>query len=85
MKSLAGTETDPIASTAGYATTADLSQYATDADVSANTDAIAAALQAASDEIETQSDMWADADYRKQLIRSLGAEVVATAFARAAS
>ena len=50
-----------------------------------DTDAIAAALQAASDEIETQSDMWADADYRKQLIRSLGAEVVATAFARAAS
>ena len=38
-----------------------------------------------SDEIETQSDMWADSDYRKQLIRSLGAEVVATAFARAAS
>ncbi len=47
-------------------------------------DAIAAALQAASDEIETQSDMWADADYRKQLIRSLGADVVASAFARAA-
>ena len=45
---------------------------------------IASALQAASDEIETQSDMWADADYRKQLIRSLGAEVVATAFSRAA-
>ncbi len=50
-----------------------------------DSDAIAAALQAASDEIETQSDMWADADYRTQLIRSLGAEVVATAFARAAS
>ena len=47
-------------------------------------DGIAAALQAGSDEIETQSDMWADSDYRKQLIRSLGAEVVATAFARAA-
>ncbi len=47
-------------------------------------DAIAAALQAASDEIETQSDMWADADYRKQLIRSLGADAVASAFARAA-
>ncbi len=48
-------------------------------------DAIASALQAASDETETQSDMWADADYRKQLIRSLGADVVASAFARAAS
>ncbi len=47
-------------------------------------DAIASALQAASDETETQSDMWADADYRKQLIRSLGADVVASAFARAA-
>ena len=46
-------------------------------------DGIIAALQAASDEIETQSDMWADADYRKLLIRSLGAEVVASAFARA--
>lgn len=46
-------------------------------------DAIAEALQAASDEIETQSDMWADTDYRKQLIRSLGAEVVASAFSRA--
>ena len=46
-------------------------------------DAIAEALQAASDQIETQSDMWADADYRKQLIRSLGAEVVASAFSRA--
>ncbi len=48
-------------------------------------DAIAAVLQATSDEIETQSDMWADSDYRKQLIRSLGAEVVASAFARAAN
>jgi len=45
---------------------------------------IAGALQASSDEIETQSDMWADSDYRKQLIRSLGDEVVNTAFARAA-
>jgi len=50
-----------------------------------DTDSIAAALQAGSDEIETQSDMWADSDYRKQLIRSLGTEVVSTAFARAAS
>ena len=50
-----------------------------------DSDAIAAALQAASDEIETQSDMWADSDYRKLLIRSLGAEVIASAFARAAT
>ena len=45
---------------------------------------IAAALAKAADEIETQEDLWADSDYRKQLIRSLGAEVTATAFARAA-
>ena len=44
---------------------------------------IAAALDAAAGEIETQGDLWADPDYRKQLIRSLGAEVAATAFARA--
>lgn len=44
---------------------------------------IAAALDAAAGEIETQGDLWADPDYRKQLIRSLGAEVTATAFARA--
>lgn len=49
-----------------------------------DSDGIAAALQAASDETETQSDMWADADYRKLLIRSLGADVAASAFARAA-
>ena len=45
---------------------------------------IAAALDAAAGEIETQGDLWADSDYRKQLIRSLGAEVTASAFARAA-
>ena len=44
---------------------------------------IAAALDAAAGEIETQGDLWADPDYRKQLIRALGAEVTATAFARA--
>ena len=48
-------------------------------------DGIAAAMDAAAAEIETQEDLWADSDYRKQLIRSLGAEVTATAFARAAS
>ena len=49
-----------------------------------NADGIAGALQAASDEIETQSDMWASSDYRKLLIRTLGNEVISTAFARAA-
>ncbi len=44
---------------------------------------IATALAAAADEAETQDDMWADSAYRKQLIRSLGKEVVASAFARA--
>jgi carbon-monoxide dehydrogenase medium subunit len=47
-------------------------------------DGIAAAMDAAAAEIETQADLWADSDYRKQLIRSLGAEVTASAFARAA-
>ena len=47
-------------------------------------DGIAAAMDAAAAEIETQEDLWADSDYRKLLIRSLGAEVAATAFARAA-
>ncbi|MFO1351074.1 MAG: FAD binding domain-containing protein [Gammaproteobacteria bacterium] len=46
-------------------------------------DAIAMAMSAAADEIDTQSDHWADGAYRKQLIRTLGAEVVASAFARA--
>jgi CO/xanthine dehydrogenase FAD-binding subunit len=44
---------------------------------------IAKALAAAAAAAETQDDMWADGAYRKQLIRSLGKEVVASAFARA--
>ena len=36
-------------------------------------DGIAAAMDAAAAEIETQEDLWADSDYRKLLIRSLGA------------
>ena len=56
------------------------------AGVAADDDAgIAAAMDAAAGEIETQGDLWADSDYRKQLIRSLGAEVAASAFARAAA
>lgn len=46
-------------------------------------DAIAKAAQAAAGEIATQDDHWADAAYRKQLIGTLGAEVIGTAFARA--
>jgi aerobic carbon-monoxide dehydrogenase medium subunit len=44
---------------------------------------ISAAMDAAAEELETQDDLWADTAYRKQLIRSLGAEVAASAFARA--
>jgi carbon-monoxide dehydrogenase medium subunit len=46
-------------------------------------DAIAQAMAAAAEAADTHSDMSADADYRRQLIRSLGCEVAATAFARA--
>ena len=45
---------------------------------------LAAALDKAASEIETQSDHWADSTYRKNLIRTLGADVLASAFARAA-
>ena len=48
-----------------------------------STSAIAAAMDAAANATATQSDHTADAEYRKQLIRTLGAEVAATAFARA--
>ncbi len=44
---------------------------------------IAAAADAASADIDTQSDQWADAHYRKVLIAALTRDVVATAFARA--
>ena len=46
--------------------------------------AIASAMAAAADEIDTEDDMWADAEYRKVLIRSLGQRMVGTAFGRAA-
>jgi carbon-monoxide dehydrogenase medium subunit len=46
--------------------------------------AIRAAMAAAADEIDTQGDLWADAEYRKQLIRTLGEDVVQTALTRAA-
>ncbi|MBV8455589.1 MAG: hypothetical protein JO122_03115, partial [Acetobacteraceae bacterium] len=44
---------------------------------------LGAAMAEAAEELETQGDLWADAGYRKQLIRSLGAEMAASAFARA--
>jgi carbon-monoxide dehydrogenase medium subunit len=37
----------------------------------------------AAEEIETQSDLWAGSDYRKVLVRSIGLDVIARAFARA--
>ncbi|MCB1748067.1 MAG: FAD binding domain-containing protein [Gammaproteobacteria bacterium] len=45
--------------------------------------AIAVAMDAIAESVETQSDQSADADYRRQLIRSVGREVAARAFARA--
>jgi carbon-monoxide dehydrogenase medium subunit len=46
--------------------------------------AISEATETAAAATETQSDMWADAEYRKKLIGILAHEVVTTAFARAA-
>jgi carbon-monoxide dehydrogenase medium subunit len=45
--------------------------------------AIDAAMTAIAEQADTHSDMSADADYRKQLIRTIGREVGASAFARA--
>jgi carbon-monoxide dehydrogenase medium subunit len=47
-------------------------------------DALARAFGALADDVEAQSDKWASEAYRRQLIRTLGAEVAAAAFARAA-
>ncbi len=44
---------------------------------------IASAMDAAATSVETHSDHWADATYREQLVRSVGAEVAAMAFQRA--
>ena len=46
-------------------------------------ESIAAAMNAVVAEVETHSDHWADAAYREQLIRSIGTDVAALAFARA--
>ena len=52
--------------------------------VSANDVTAIGAADAAAAGTKTQGDMWADADYRKQLIATLSREVIGTAFARAA-
>jgi carbon-monoxide dehydrogenase medium subunit len=44
---------------------------------------ISEAAETTAESIETQSDMWAGAEYRKKLIETLAHEVIATAFARA--
>jgi carbon-monoxide dehydrogenase medium subunit len=49
----------------------------------ADASAISNAAETAAASTETQSDIWADAEYRKKLIETLGREVLATAFARA--
>jgi len=48
-------------------------------------DALARAFSAIAESVDVQSDKWATDEYRKQLIRTLGADVASTAFARAAS
>jgi aerobic carbon-monoxide dehydrogenase medium subunit len=50
-----------------------------------DSDAIGAAADMAAASTEVQSDMWADASYRKALIATLAREVIATAFTRAQS
>ena len=47
--------------------------------------AVERAMAAVAASVEAQSDKWASSEYRQQLIRTLGADVTATAFARAAS
>ena len=47
--------------------------------------AIARAMATIADSVEAQADKWASSEYRQQLIRTLGAEVAATAFARASA
>jgi len=48
-----------------------------------DTSAISNAAEIAAASTETQSDMWADAEYRKKLIETLACDVIAAAFARA--
>jgi carbon-monoxide dehydrogenase medium subunit len=44
--------------------------------------AISEAAETAASSTETQSDMWADAEYRKKLVATLARDVITTAFAR---
>ena len=48
-------------------------------------ESVAKSMDAVVDAVETHSDKWADANYRQQLIRTLGSEVAGSAFARARS
>ena len=48
-----------------------------------NSSSIEAALAAAVDNMETQTDQWADAAYRQRLIHTLGSEVLELAWQRA--
>ena len=48
-----------------------------------NDEAVAEALGAAAEELETQGDLWADPAYRSHLIRTLGARMASTALRRA--
>jgi aerobic carbon-monoxide dehydrogenase medium subunit len=45
--------------------------------------AVARAMAAAAEELETQGDLWADPAYRSHLIRTLGARMASTALLRA--
>jgi aerobic carbon-monoxide dehydrogenase medium subunit len=45
--------------------------------------AVARAMAAAAEELETQGDLWADPAYRSNLIRTLGARMASTALRRA--
>jgi aerobic carbon-monoxide dehydrogenase medium subunit len=46
-------------------------------------DSLSDAMAAVAGSVETHSDHWADAAYRRQLIRTIGVEVAASAFQRA--
>lgn len=48
-----------------------------------NASSIAAALDAAVEHMETQSDQWADSSYRQRLIHTIGTEVLELAWQRA--
>ena len=49
-----------------------------------DSEGIGKAMKAAAEELETQGDLWADPSYRSHLISTLGSEMAARAFERAA-